>query len=349
MTTSRDLYDTKAGIAGHLGSLQGLHVLIDARVEAGYRRKERLNEFVLFGRWALDTCGNIGRMMSDSMSFIPKDRFPDIPDVMTHEEFWAYIARHAPGEEMGITMAMMGPAIIAPWDVPCSVCGRKWSLADAFDIHYESRDRTAPLTDWVGKAFAEYKQSLKARQDGHHWVAGELELRNDRFIDLSPHPSGREGQVVNERGWVGRHGEIGPDYVVQEGDEASVHSQFFFHSACHTSMMAARREAEFRLMFRLAGFDYITLDAVPNRYGEAEYGGPWFEVSTSVGKILIGWRRRVINIDWSATGQRLLHLFDDVEDTKDHTYIHAWRSEQVIDYLRRIREALSKEPATAAS
>lgn len=349
MTTSRDLYDTKEGIAGCLASLSGMHALIDARVDAGYRRNERLNQFVLFGRWALDSCGNIGRMIPGSISFVPKDRFPDIPDVMTHEEFRAFIAKHAPGEQMGITTVMSGPAIIAPWDVPCSVCGRKWSLADAYDIHIEPKDRTERLTDWVGKPFEEFKQSLRARKDAHHWVAGELEIRNDRFIDLSPHPSGREGWVVNETGWVGRNGEIGPDYVVQEGDEAAVHSRYFLHTACHASVMAARREWEFRLMFLLAGFDYFTLDAVSNRYGEAEYGGPWFEVSTSVGRILIGWRRRVINIDWSATGQHLLYLFDDVDDTKDHTYIHAWRPEQVIDYLRRIREELSKEPASAAS
>jgi hypothetical protein len=65
---------------------------------------------------------------------------------------------------------------------------------------------------------------------------------------------------------------------------------------------------------------------------------PWFIVTTTVGRFKIGWRKRVINIDWSDT--RGTHdtktLFAGEDVTKDARMIHAWSVEKARSYVATI-------------
>lgn len=62
---------------------------------------------------------------------------------------------------------------------------------------------------------------------------------------------------------------------------------------------------------------------------------PWFEVYTAIGPITIGWRKRVLSIDWSATS--VIHSTEDIfpkEDvTKGHRLIHAWGYDKAREYI----------------
>jgi hypothetical protein len=114
----------------------------------------------------------------------------------------------------------------------------------------------------------------------------------------------------------------------------------FYHRPCRVQELSVHQQAAFQEMFRAAGYGDVVMTTVANRYGSAIYRGPWFEVEVPGGVILIGWRKRVMNIDWSSTGCDLADKFQDVKDTKDQYHVHAWTDEQAVDYLRRIREAL---------
>ena len=58
------------------------------------------------------------------------------------------------------------------------------------------------------------------------------------------------------------------------------------------------------------------------------------------GDIKIGWRKRVISIDWSSTKRNLLHLFKDEDVTKEPYLVHAWGTDKAVDYLKRIHGAM---------
>ncbi len=94
----------------------------------------------------------------------------------------------------------------------------------------------------------------------------------------------------------------------------------------------------------LAGYTFLGLTAIPNEYSRS--GASWWEVSTDMGIIKIGWRKRVINIDWSHTGQVLdLGAGERVcfseGITHEPTYVHAWSEDAAINYLRELRKYLS--------
>lgn len=71
---------------------------------------------------------------------------------------------------------------------------------------------------------------------------------------------------------------------------------------------------------------------------------PSWLVKTEHGLIEIGWRKRVIQIEWSETPARLLVTQDDV--TKHNSLVHAWSVAKAIEYLAVLAVAL-KTPETA--
>lgn len=65
---------------------------------------------------------------------------------------------------------------------------------------------------------------------------------------------------------------------------------------------------------------------------------PWFKVTTRVGVFTIGWRKRVISIDWFETrGTKTSdELFANENVTKHERGIHAWGPEKAYDYIQAI-------------
>lgn len=79
---------------------------------------------------------------------------------------------------------------------------------------------------------------------------------------------------------------------------------------------------------------------IPNGYCRDAccLGRPWFMVTTKIGAITIGWRKRVISIDWSESEvtQTADELFAEENVTKGKHSIHAWSQGDARKYIRRI-------------
>jgi len=90
-------------------------------------------------------------------------------------------------------------------------------------------------------------------------------------------------------------------------------------------------------IFCLAGVDTFNMWELPNQYWPESYTkiraeNPWWLVKTNKGLIKIGWRKRVISIDWSDTGIAKIVTEEDV--TKNNSMVHAWSYTKAIEYLR---------------
>lgn len=71
---------------------------------------------------------------------------------------------------------------------------------------------------------------------------------------------------------------------------------------------------------------------------------PWFIVTTRIGRITIGWRKRVINIDWSeTTGKTSGELFPSEDVTKGERMIHAWSIEDAQRYVDAILQSAPQQ------
>lgn len=106
---------------------------------------------------------------------------------------------------------------------------------------------------------------------------------------------------------------------------------------------AARQREELIGLFH--GRD-IFVETVENGYAANDpywANFPWFKVTTNKGVITLGWRKRVISIDWIGPDLKSCkELFTDQDTTKfdgpdSHSgAIHAWGLEKAQEYLDKI-------------
>lgn len=156
-------YDTKERIIKSVGSLEELAKLLTEKHHA-WGRDEQLNEFFILGRYRLDNRGNIDRLTRK----IPKEIFPDIPDVMTAEEFATYIENH-PGEikkdDLKYSTFKYESMVIEP-GLKCPSCGLVWGISNAHEALIYRNCEWIPLDDFVGQTLDEVIESLNKKRDG---------------------------------------------------------------------------------------------------------------------------------------------------------------------------------------
>lgn len=102
-------------------------------------------------------------------------------------------------------------------------------------------------------------------------------------------------------------------------------------------------EKDARALLTLAGFKVEKAKALvdgysyppddPRFYEECPRCVWWF-LKTDIGWIEIGWRKRVLAIDWSETPLRAVVTDDDV--TKDECSVHAYSVSKALEYLEKL-------------
>jgi len=102
-------------------------------------------------------------------------------------------------------------------------------------------------------------------------------------------------------------------------------------------------------LFTLAGIEVLKIKPLPDGYGYNPDDSGYFEkpprcvwwfVKTFSGWIEIGWRKRVIQINWEDTPIRKIITEDDV--TKSDTNVHAWNMEDALKYLKTLRSEMPR-------
>lgn len=84
----------------------------------------------------------------------------------------------------------------------------------------------------------------------------------------------------------------------------------------------------------------VFVEEVVNGYDSGAYSRhlPWFIVTTTVGRFRLGWRKRVIHIEWEgidkAPTAEVLFPHEDV--TKDGRLIHAWSLDKAREYVAAV-------------
>ena len=108
------------------------------------------------------------------------------------------------------------------------------------------------------------------------------------------------------------------------------------HESCHKLASIEEEQEFFKTILERSEIPYTSMKAIPNQYHSGLYDNPWFIVETKWGPLMIGWRKRVISMDW--TGSQINHngdiTFKDDEVTTWRTGVHAWGKDKAVEYLR---------------
>lgn len=109
-----------------------------------------------------------------------------------------------------------------------------------------------------------------------------------------------------------------------------------------SSKLKDHRERSKKLKKELLGcFEMASVDVqqswdIKNGYGTGDVD--WLLVKTDFGLVSIGWRKRVIEIDWSDIG----FAFEIDEDvTKGSHFCHAWGYPKAVEAIKKLCEAIT--------
>jgi hypothetical protein len=333
--------NTVEGLSLAIQTLSGFNEAVRIRHEAGYNDRLRLNEFVVLGTWFMDTCGNCMKRC-DKGTIGQDDRpEPKAPaDVMTHNDYWAW--RKAMGLSECISFGHLSH--IPPTRMVCPVCHCGWTMKTVNDVERTSENTILmSLRAYEGMTYGEVLEQLALRSDAI-FIPVENEIRNNKYIDLTPkYPEPKneyeKKQVVNERGFV----KVERDHVIEAEDQGFFWKFVYYHPKCRQIELATWTEKRFKQVFDNAGYEAYFLKAERNGYGSTSYNGPWFRAVLPFGELMVGWRKRVIEITTQegCRGLDMAKLFADEDVTKSGTCVHAWGWEKATEYLRKIREALT--------
>jgi hypothetical protein len=115
-----------------------------------------------------------------------------------------------------------------------------------------------------------------------------------------------------------------------------------YHKNCWDLKITQGEIEFFDEILKEAGLGGFERRLIPAEYPDRPTA-PWFMVETDLGPVKIGYRRRVISIEWPhAEGLKDVdgeELFKDEGVTKDHSLIHAWGKEKAVEYLKKLMAA----------
>lgn len=127
----------------------------------------------------------------------------------------------------------------------------------------------------------------------------------------------------------------------------------FYHDSCWRNYRRLTEVDKFtRLMmdsiYKSTDYDF---ELLPNGYCSQDCCShiPWFLFHTIDGDIIMGWRKRVISIEWQENYKtfNLNELFNSEDVTKwekdGKRGIHAWGDEKALEYLLKVRDKVSPD------
>ncbi len=107
-----------------------------------------------------------------------------------------------------------------------------------------------------------------------------------------------------------------------------------------------------KALFTAAGLEPSAMAEIANGYCSKSccLHRPWLEVVTRLGVITVGWRKRVLNIDWAESHLRVdgTVLFKDEGVTVGPFFVHAWTYEKVAEYLKALAASYVEPAALTA-
>ena len=288
-------YNTAKGIERFLHSFGGLHKLTELR-KIAFSRGERLTPWIVMAHFFLDIQGKCWEVSNDRLSREDMVGLPVVTDKIP--------------EIISYSLA----AVIPKKTVMCPCCNKEIYLADYPTVVKEQeRDIVLDLSAYAGLPLARMEVILEARTDGKFRIGEETPVC---------HVDTEEWELKTK------------DYIIQSGDKCSFYCLRYYHGECSGKIKAEKSRKEFQEIFKKAGYDKIELEGMPNQYCPCEHCEPWQTVTTSIGDFVIGWRKRVISIEWA--GRKYSELFVDEDVTKWDTGIHAWGAEKAVEYLKKI-------------
>ena len=161
-------------------------------------------------------------------------------------------------------------------------------------------------------------------------------------------------EAYKMEGWGGQYGDFGLKILISYKRElndkdssmlskvAREIEEAISSESVRLDPAAAQRNAEDKAEILSLFEQPIFVEEIPNGYSNSWWYShfPWYRITTPLGHWVVGWRKRVLVIDWSSTVIKAYAkdvIPDDV--TKHDRLVHAWTMEKAKEYIALIIKA----------
>ena len=322
-----EYFNTVKGIESVLSNLNRLRDLITVRQNAYKKKKQKLNEFVIYGRLLLSNTGGV-HFISEITNDVSHEDITDevrkqLPPVVSMTTFKKHLKAIAKKYSFHHIIKTHLPNV----NTVCPFCHKGWTLNTVDNFVTEGINIPA--------------QDLK-NQVGHrivHLIASDLaavtmfvELSEEKINDILIHHL----QIETNDLWS----------ISRDRETRKIKNYFrmhLYHSECYRQYSANLTYQKIVKALTKANIDIIGSIRVKNEYGSEEWTGPWYIFDTNYGLIKIGYRKKVINLDFQLITKD--YLPDGKRDNVTHGpgYIHAWGVLKLTEYLKDFVTFMQKD------
>lgn len=313
-------YTTVEGVRKSLRSLKDFIQMLDERCEA--RSRHELNILVVNGKWYLDQFGQVGYLILQDQNYrqISPDApiFAELGDVATEETFRTLGKKY----QLNYQIVLGGRGALPSEKTYCAHCGAHWHIDNLDD--YCTQSKTIPAAELMGHV-------------GYHIAEGLI-----KYL-IKEKKEGRVGKdntntcaenFLTER--TGRQWTIYSD-----NDKVSYYAfTKYYHNKCHDEVIRQENITAFKDAFERAEFKVHGIIRTKNQYGSKDYRGDWFILDTDYGLIRVGWRKRVIEVDYSMIDNQFRPY---TKETSGLGFEHVYGYEKLTEALIAFRSHLEKK------
>lgn len=338
-------YDDKAVMINHIFDLEKFNDLIKIRSKVRNSDNDtRLNEFIINKYFFLDQFGQvstIGKLQDSDYNTLDLNSL-SIPPIVTIEEFRTYLPK-------GASYSYSMGASIPNSNSECACCHKKWSMND---IHLITRKHTSDvinLNKYLGMPLKEVENLFSLRTDSEYYMQNDILIRNDKWIDKSKiEITSTISSTKNEFGWSSNISDKHSKnhlidrkiYVIQEGDFGYFNINTYYHPECLQLKVNSESRMEFIDSVGRSSIRMESYTEIPNKYGSESYNGQWMKIETTYGEITVGWRKRVIQLDYSSITTD--NVFKHYDTTNENGMVHLNNHLELTLALGELVEYMSK-------
>jgi len=292
-------------VGGTTTKLKDIHDLNNIRRHIYRNGNNKLNEFVILGRYCIDSFGQLSDIFVDDKNYDPNIA----PKVISLNDFYLYVRQVHPQDDYPTSVSRrLGKAF--PMDSHiCPYRKNHWTPEDGNSAISIEEFVQIEGKDFIGKSLNSFGKFLDTEGRFYSYFR-HSHIRNDKnnnFEEKYPTP------------WV--HIED-LNYIIKEGDDIGTENTYFYHKKCLINERYDKNHHEFRRALFVAGFEIESSIKILSYYDNENF---WtrFNVLTDevVDEITIGWRKRVIEIRYD---KKYGNLFPELRETNDVGYFYVY-------------------------
>ena len=232
-------------------------------------------------------------------------------------------------------------------NIKCPHCGKGWNIDNISDSVFRNSDYVkVPIKtkdyDFTGQRITYFWNFYeKSKSIFYNPLIGENAVTNEKYIDNTLMKDTYPSLMKNANGF--NKIDIDDKYILQENDNVAFNTRECYHVECNKKDLNEKNITLFKNIFNYANINYSVIYNIKNEYcsnPKCSECSDWFLFKTEIGIIKIGWRKSVINIDWSKIGKiDGKVLFKRSDSTHDTYNKHAWSELEAINDLIELKEA----------